>query len=71
MEDNGETAVLKCFKILLDTHSIKTNVSKSWVSDIEFAKMETLNSVITDSYFVVLKIGQGKISAKSLQFNSG
>ena len=57
MEDNGEIAAPKLLKIFSDAHSIKTNASKSWVSDIEFARMETANSIIPDTSFPVLKIG--------------
>ena len=46
---------------MLDTHSIKTNASKSWVFDIELARMETLNSIIPDPSFLVLKIGDYNI----------
>ena len=33
------------------------NASKSWASDIEFARMETANSRIPDTSFLVLKMG--------------
>ena len=37
LEDNGDT-----HSILSDTHSIKTNTLKSWVPDIELARIETV-----------------------------
>ena len=58
---------LNPIKILLDTHSIKTNTSKSWVSDIEFARMETLNSRIPDASFLVLKIDEGDDIRKAME----
>ena len=51
LKDSRVIAEQKLLKTLLDTHSIKTNTAKSWVSDIEFATMETLNSVIPDTSF--------------------
>ena len=41
LEANGEIAAHKLFKRLSGTHVIKTSAVKSWVSDIEFARMKT------------------------------
>ena len=57
LEENGEIAVQKLFKILSDTHAPKTNALKSWAADIEFARMETVNSESSETSFLVLKIG--------------
>ena len=40
-----------------DINVIKTNTLTSWGTDIEFARMETLNSIISDTFFLVLKKG--------------
>ena len=58
LEDNGEVAVQKLLKILLDTHSNKSNASNSLISDIEFARVEKLNSEIPDTCFVDLNIAR-------------
>ena len=50
---------------MLDTHSIKTNTATSWVSEIEFARMETLNSVIPDTFFLILNKGDGNDFTKA------
>ena len=44
---------------MLDTHSIKTNTATSWVSDIELTRKETLNSILLDTSFLILNIGDG------------
>ena len=59
LQDSREIAEQKLLKILLDIHSVKTNTAKSWVSDIKFAKIATFFTVIPDTSFVVLNIGEG------------
>ena len=66
LQDSGEIAEQKLLKILLDIYSIKTNAAKSWLSDIEFARMETLNSVIPDTSFLVLLRGYASFAAQTL-----
>ena len=57
LEDTDEIAAQKFHKILSDTHIIKTNATEPWVTDFELARMETFNSEISDTSFLVLKIG--------------
>ena len=40
-------------------HSIKANTAKSWVSDIELARIEALNLIIPDTSFFILNIVDG------------
>ena len=44
--------------MLSDTHVIKSNAAKSLVTDIELTRMETFNSEISETSFLVLKIGE-------------
>ena len=41
-----------------DTHVIKRNAEKSWVTDIKLTRMKTFNSEISETSCVVLKIGE-------------
>ena len=57
LEDNGEIAAQKLFKILSGTHTVKASALKSWVPDIELARMETIKSIIPEISLLVQKLG--------------
>ena len=59
LNNSREIAEQKLLKILWEIHSVKTNTAKSWVSDIKFAKIATFFTVIPDTSFLVLNIGEG------------
>ena len=50
-EDNGDIAAKALHKILLDQQSVKKHALDTWVIHIEFARLEKMDTEMSDSSF--------------------